>query len=60
MEFIKGKDLEQLGPHAKPIFQGDDGRRLFREMGRLVCLDVVTNNWDRLPIIWDNEGMKFL
>lgn len=56
MEFVKGKDLEQLGPQAKSLFESPDGPRLFREMGRLVCLDIVTNNWDRLPIIWDNDG----
>jgi hypothetical protein len=57
MEFVKGKDLEQLGPQAKALFEGADGSRLFRDMGRLVCLDIVTNNWDRLPIIWNNEGI---
>lgn len=59
MEFVKGKDLEQLGPRAMPIFRSEDGPRLLREMGRLICLDIVTNNWDRLPIIWDNEGRSF-
>jgi len=56
MEFVKGKDLEQLGPHAKAFFQREHGQRLLKEMGQLTCLDIVTNNWDRLPIIWDNEG----
>ncbi len=25
-------------------------------MGELVCVDVLFNNWDRLPAVWSNEG----
>lgn len=56
MEFIPGKDLEQLSSQDRQLFQGREGKRLLHEIGRLICLDIVTNNWDRLPVIWHNEG----
>ena len=31
-----------------------DGR--LRELARLCLLDVVINNLDRLPVLWDNAG----
>jgi hypothetical protein len=31
-------------------------KRLLRQLGKLVAFDMLCNNWDRLPVIWDNEG----
>ena len=25
-------------------------------IGRILTLDLLLNNWDRLPIVWENEG----
>lgn len=27
-----------------------------REVGKLVALDILCNNWDRIPLLWPNEG----
>lgn len=32
------------------------GAKVLKEIGRLVALDVITNNSDRLPLVWPNQG----
>ncbi|KAH3761370.1 actinfragmin kinase [Pelomyxa schiedti] len=27
-----------------------------REIGRLLLFDILCNNWDRIPLVWENEG----
>ncbi len=56
MEYIRGSDLERLGPTAGALLNGEHGHKLLKELGLLVSLDILTNNWDRLPVLWDNEG----
>mmetsp|Transcript_8675 Transcript_8675/g.12944 ORF Transcript_8675/g.12944 Transcript_8675/m.12944 type:complete len:437 (-) Transcript_8675:111-1421(-) len=48
MEFINGKPLVVL----KKIPPVD----ALRQVGGIMALDVVLNNFDRLPFIWDNKG----
>eukprot|EP01118_Nematostelium_gracile_P017782 TRINITY_DN7707_c0_g1_i1.p1 TRINITY_DN7707_c0_g1~~TRINITY_DN7707_c0_g1_i1.p1 ORF type:complete len:244 (-),score=63.56 TRINITY_DN7707_c0_g1_i1:158-889(-) len=50
MEFVKGKDLA----HIKSREELDEGS--LREIGKFIAFDIFVNNWDRLPVIWDNEG----
>lgn len=61
--FLPGSTLGDLGlERAVEIFgsgQGslsDNGRRRLREIGRILSLDVLCNNGDRFPLIWDNRG----
>ncbi|KAL6044767.1 Antitoxin protein of toxin-antitoxin system [Balamuthia mandrillaris] len=57
MEYVPGKDLETLGPEmALKVFGGDWGRYILQQMGRIVVFDMLCNNWDRLPAVWDNDG----
>jgi len=32
------------------------GKSALTEMGKLLALDVLINNWDRFPFIWQHEG----
>ena len=32
------------------------GLRVLRKLGQLIALDMVLNNYDRLPTIWNNKG----
>ena len=34
----------------------DTGKHNFRIMGKILALDVLSNNFDRLPCIWNNKG----
>lgn len=34
----------------------DQGVMRLRELGRLMSLDVIVNNFDRFPLIWNNDG----
>eukprot|EP01111_Echinosteliopsis_oligospora_P004315 TRINITY_DN1690_c0_g1_i1.p1 TRINITY_DN1690_c0_g1~~TRINITY_DN1690_c0_g1_i1.p1 ORF type:complete len:434 (-),score=123.56 TRINITY_DN1690_c0_g1_i1:16-1224(-) len=58
IEFIKGKSLLELNPSEifgkKTI--NTRGAMFCREIGKITLYDVVINNWDRLPLIWDNKG----
>eukprot|EP01113_Clastostelium_recurvatum_P019416 TRINITY_DN2288_c0_g1_i1.p1 TRINITY_DN2288_c0_g1~~TRINITY_DN2288_c0_g1_i1.p1 ORF type:complete len:449 (+),score=99.07 TRINITY_DN2288_c0_g1_i1:127-1473(+) len=60
MEFVVGRDLLHIS--REEIFGKDNakmtrqGVTLLRDMGRINSMDVLINNWDRLPLIWDNKG----
>jgi len=59
MEYIDGKDLETIDfEQCSSIFSTADGQpnERLRALGRLLALDIVCNNWDRLPLLWDNSG----
>jgi len=56
MEYVHGIDFEHLGDNASNFFGGDNGKQRLQEVGRIISLDILTNNWDRLPVVWDNEG----
>jgi len=58
MEFIPGNNLYKSNLN---ILFGKDalhdaGKKLLIEVGRILAFDVLINNWDRLPLIWDNVG----
>ena len=60
MEYIDGKDLETIDfEQCSSIFSTADGQpnERLRALGRLLALDIVCNNWDRLPLLWDNSGL---
>jgi len=59
MEFIaKGKALGDIQPFS--IFGENDltkeGANVLMETARMTVFDMVINNWDRIPLIWDNTG----
>lgn len=60
-EFLPGAHLGEIGgDRASEIFGGgglsENGRSRLRELGRILALDVLCNNGDRFPLIWDNRG----
>jgi len=54
MDLSLGSDMEHLekGEAAK-IFKNE---AVLKELGRVLAFDMLVNNWDRLPCIWDNDG----
>lgn len=57
MEFIGGCVLMGL-PANQVLFQADGETRhgIWRQLGRLMALDLLLNNLDRLPLAWTNDG----
>jgi Actin-fragmin kinase, catalytic len=58
MELAEGRPLCALGPHLGSLLcvHTHTGRERLRAIGRVCALDVLCNNWDRLPLIWSNDG----
>ena len=60
MELVQnGQMLESLPPDvAKAVLdpKTDGGRQRLEEIGRMMVFDMLINNSDRIPLIWDNEG----
>eukprot|EP00039_Didymoeca_costata_P019312 m.337022 g.337022 ORF g.337022 m.337022 type:complete len:402 (+) comp18025_c0_seq1:122-1327(+) len=60
--YIPGVTFGQLSSaRAKEIFGpanklSENGHERLKELGRLLALDVLCNNGDRFPLIWDNRG----
>jgi len=59
MEFIaKGKALCDI--QSSSLFGENDltkeGALVLMETARMTVFDMVINNWDRIPLIWDNTG----
>jgi len=54
MEFVPGRRLEELPKEMLDIVMRD--REVLQDIGRLILFDLFTNNSDRLPCIWKNEG----
>jgi len=53
MKYIKGYDLEHINPGlAKDIMKKEN----LLEIGKILSFDILINNWDRLPCIWENNG----
>mmetsp|Transcript_868 Transcript_868/g.1521 ORF Transcript_868/g.1521 Transcript_868/m.1521 type:complete len:488 (-) Transcript_868:215-1678(-) len=48
MEFVKGKSLVTMEEYPK--------KDALKQIGGILALDVVLNNFDRLPFIWHNSG----
>lgn len=60
-EFIvEGKDLMRPPEQIEPLFTLEhfaaSSKTNLRDVGLLGCLDLVCNNPDRLPLVWDNWG----
>eukprot|EP01112_Ceratiomyxa_fruticulosa_P021773 TRINITY_DN778_c0_g1_i1.p1 TRINITY_DN778_c0_g1~~TRINITY_DN778_c0_g1_i1.p1 ORF type:complete len:406 (-),score=98.05 TRINITY_DN778_c0_g1_i1:57-1274(-) len=60
MEFLKGDDLEHIGKEAlfgkNPNLLSKKGKEILFDIGRMSSYDVLINNWDRIPLMWSNEG----
>jgi len=60
--FLPGKNFGSIGEQrALAIFgaegrTSENGKKRLRELGRILALDVICNNGDRFPLIWDNRG----
>lgn len=60
--FVPGANFGEIGEkRAVEIFglpgmPSTNGEARLRELGRILALDVLCNNGDRFPLIWDNRG----
>uniref|UniRef100_A0A7S0DI85 Actin-fragmin kinase catalytic domain-containing protein n=2 Tax=Amorphochlora amoebiformis TaxID=1561963 RepID=A0A7S0DI85_9EUKA len=48
MEYVNGKPLVEVS--------GIPEKSALRQVGGIIALDVVLNNFDRLPLVWNNQG----
>jgi len=55
MEFIHGKEFSTPGVCELLCSDNENGQKRSFQLGRLIMFDVLINNWDRLPIIWDSK-----
>ena len=53
MEYVNGQAFPAC---AMTHLAGPHKRRLLFSIGRMILLDVVVNNFDRLPLCWSNDG----
>ncbi len=59
MEFVQGTTLNKVnGTNDQRFFRCNvpEAKPVLRSIGRIMALDVFTNNWDRIPLIHDNSG----
>ncbi|KAF2075052.1 hypothetical protein CYY_003662 [Polysphondylium violaceum] len=49
-----GKTLKEL--NYKEYFTGTSGDKKLIQLGQIIAFDMFCNNWDRFPLIWDNNG----
>lgn len=59
MEYVKGLSLREVDHNlAAKLFATSTpaGRKLVQDIGSMIALDVLTNNGDRMPLIWQNDG----
>lgn len=60
--FVPGKSLAQFDHASSVALLGpegslsSDGVSVLHQIGRVLALDVLLNNGDRLPLIWQNQG----
>eukprot|EP01156_Anaeramoeba_ignava_P021101 Anaeramoba_ignava/c18159_g2_i2.p1 GENE.c18159_g2_i2~~c18159_g2_i2.p1 ORF type:complete len:170 (-),score=51.60 c18159_g2_i2:220-729(-) len=52
MEFVFGKDLTQLT--SVDEFKQMATPKAMNDWGKLLCYDIIINNWDRFPCLWPN------
>eukprot|EP01114_Cavostelium_apophysatum_P016024 TRINITY_DN4491_c0_g2_i2.p1 TRINITY_DN4491_c0_g2~~TRINITY_DN4491_c0_g2_i2.p1 ORF type:complete len:391 (-),score=72.80 TRINITY_DN4491_c0_g2_i2:21-1193(-) len=55
IEFVGGKDMYEADfkdDFSDPIKK----HAILKNLGRIVSFDVLVNNWDRFPLIWEHEG----
>jgi len=61
-KFVQGKTMSEWDYLSiKDIFDSEDelnelGKKRMTEIGSVLYLDVLLNNGDRLPLIWQNQG----
>jgi hypothetical protein len=63
MEFVHGKTLGRISHDAAVKYFSSESAHsstVLRAVGRIMALDVFTNNWDRIPLIHDNKGFLCL
>lgn len=54
MEYVRGVTIPSIGPERfKRVFGGQGG---LGQLGRIIGLDVIVNNSDRLPLYWEIDG----
>jgi hypothetical protein len=59
MEFVSGMTMSRISAAAWAKYFSCDSplaKPVLRAIGRIMALDVLTNNWDRVPLIHDNRG----
>jgi len=54
LEFVQGTVLE--GQAGREALTRQRSFQLFEELGQLIAFDVLLNNFDRVPAIWQNNG----
>ncbi|EGC29772.1 hypothetical protein DICPUDRAFT_90360 [Dictyostelium purpureum] len=58
MEYIPyGKTFKEL--NHKEYFSGSTGEKKLMQLGQIMAFDIFCNNWDRLPLIWMDNGTNF-
>jgi len=61
-EFIPGKNLDKFTySDMREIFGeetvlSENSKKRLKELATILALDILTNNGDRLPLIWPNQG----
>eukprot|EP00055_Hartaetosiga_balthica_P012604 m.61772 g.61772 ORF g.61772 m.61772 type:complete len:329 (-) comp8005_c1_seq1:320-1306(-) len=53
MSFIEGFTLPACG---MKVLKESSAPTLFRQFGEMSVLDLITNNFDRIPFVWSNQG----
>jgi len=56
MEYVRGNSLASLSFSSEKLFSEKEGKKRLYDIGQLISIDVICNNWDRVPIIWPNNG----
>lgn len=56
-EFMPGRTIADLDADTRAWMESADGRVVWMfQVGQMLALDVLLNNGDRIPLIWDNQG----
>jgi hypothetical protein len=58
-EYVPSLVLYEFGvPRAEKIFKKENfkSREIFISLGRILGLDILFNNYDRVPFLWNNPG----
>jgi ankyrin repeat protein len=55
MEFIPGVRM-LTGENAAPATEVLGDTQNLRHLGKIIAFDMLINNTDRFPVVWDNEG----
>lgn len=54
MEYVRGVTIPSIGPERfKKIFVDEE---YLMQLGKIIGLDMIVNNSDRLPLYWDIDG----